>query len=587
MPRRHRESDYEAQSVLEQIEGLDSATTFDAPFSSGIPRREPQGSAVVEPASETSHLLDLSKLSDAELFAVAWRAGYLRHLLELPQREIYDQIKRDLWGHGGYLEPSGDQKLFVLECCRRFGKSFVCAVLAFELCLLKPGARVYWLAETGGQVATILEDVLPPLLLTCPAELEPTIVHSRWRLTFKNGSRVQLRGCDEIRKADRIRGGGADLVIIDEAGSISILDYVFTDIASYMTLRTGGRILMPSTPARTPAHPFTNFCINAETGKRGGFAKRNCFEAQFSPAKLAELEELVGGRDTAGWRRDALVERVIDSDLAIVSEFSQAGAEDDIVQPHCSTCDQHYDDHTSTGHEFRWAVEVPEYRYTYCGIDWGHHPDFTAMVFGSWDFKTTTFIVEGEAELLQSNTTEIADVISSTETRLWGELRKRPGLPDDAREPRRVSDVDPHRLYNLQTLHGIRVQHSDRRDKEAAINNLKVAVHRRQIRIHPSCQRMIAHLKAGLWKPRKGNDGRTFDRVKGFGHFDLIDALVFAHRNVVPNQNPFPSTAQQHHMHGWRKPGQQHQAPDVPDHLKDLAQSWAGSRNNLFRSRGR
>jgi hypothetical protein len=147
-------------SLLELIEGVEAE--------SDSQEREP------EPAT-----LDLTQLSDAELFGIAWRAGYLAHLLEPHQVEIYQQVKRDLWGIGGYSVPSGAQTLFVLECCRRFGKSFLCAVLAFELCLSKEKATVYWLAETATQVATILDSVLQPLLNVCPPDLVPDIEPTR------------------------------------------------------------------------------------------------------------------------------------------------------------------------------------------------------------------------------------------------------------------------------------------------------------------------------------------------------------------------------------------------------------------------
>ena len=74
---------------------------------------------------------------------------------------------------------------------------------------------------------------------------------------------------------------------------------------------------------------------------------------------------------------------------------------------------------------------------------------------------------------------------------------------------------------------------------------LRTAIGNHQIIIHPRCVKLQSHLKFGVWDKNKVK----FARVPGYGHFDLIDALVYLYRNVSKRKNPFPPVSHGLDMH--------------------------------------
>ena len=63
------------------------------------------------------------KISKRQARDLLWERGNFRWLLRPEQQEIYDTIR------------SAKGSKYTLYCSRRFGKSFICALLAIEDCL--------------------------------------------------------------------------------------------------------------------------------------------------------------------------------------------------------------------------------------------------------------------------------------------------------------------------------------------------------------------------------------------------------------------------------------------------------------------
>lgn len=505
--------------------------------------------------------VDLSRYSSAELEAALWVSGQLDYLLRGYQREVYRKIKDALW-RNGYGEPSPDQRRFILEICRRWGKSFLVALLACELCIQKPGARVYWAAETSKQVRKILRSVLRPLLLKCPAHLRPKWNSVDSCYEWPNGSEIHIGGCEDLEKADRLRGDGCDLFVIDEAGSIALLEYVYKSIATFMALDRDGRVFMPSTPARTPAHPFTNYCMEAELGD-GGYERHDIYSANFTPKQIADLAHDLGGEKSDDWQREALVQRVVDQARAIFPEFSDPAVEIATLQPHCDVCGVHFDHHDAT-HAFKWGVEEPEHLDRYVAMDYGHHPDLTAIGFGYYDFKEALTVITHEAELAKPTSEDVARVVLATEREAWGEA-----------EPyRRVSDTAPLLLHELRGKHGLEFQVTRKDDKEAAINDVRVSLRQRRFRIHPRCKKLRLHMKAGLWNAKR----TSYERLAGYGHFDFCDMLIYFKRSIDVYNDPYPAPIAKPLWRG---------RPEslVPNHMQPLASAFRSQNRALFPSK--
>lgn len=451
-------------------------------------------------------------------------------MLRPNQRALYDRIKRELWPNG-YGKPGGTRR-FISKAHRRYGKSSVWAVIAFEICLAIPHAQVYWAAETGKQVKKILNTVFRPLLRDCPEGIRP-----QWKSTDEvyvwptTGSMIHLAGCEDEAKADRLRGDGADLFVIDEAGAIKPLNYVYRSIALWMVADRDGRIGMPSTPAKTPGHPFTVYSVQAESGERGGFWCQTIEDSEWSPDLIDELAEECGGRETADFRREAYCEDVVDEERAILPEFTEA----DRDKENPMVCE--------------W--ERPEYFDVYTVQDLGWSPDLTAVLFGYYDFKNRVYVIEDELGLSRMTTDDLAAGVKAREAALWDayyaecKRKYRPHYGDEEppTEPyMRVSDVDLQVIHDLYALHGLTFSPVEKKGdrgeiKRTMINRARLALRQRRVKIHPRCKQLRAHGLAGIWNER----GTSYERVDGFGHFDFVDALVYFICSVVQDHNPYPS----------------------------------------------
>ncbi len=444
---------------------------------------------------------------------LAWRAGHLEFLLEPQQVAIYRDMRAQLWGQGGYRAPDGPERRYILKCHRRFGKSFLSGVLAVELCLAVPHARVYWAAETGKQVRQIILPNLRILLATCPEDLRPTWKMAEGVWAFPNGAKIHIAGCEDEEKADRLRGDGAELFILDEAGSIKPLRYVYRSIALWMVSRSGGRIIMPSSPAKTPAHDFTAYCHLAEAGE-GGYACRTVYDSGWNQELLEELARECGGETTTEWRREALAEDVVDESRAIIPEFIYQV--NNIVR----------------------ESEPPPYLVAYTTMDCGFERDLTAVLLSYWDLRRAKLVVWDELELAHARTDQLADALKRLEAQSWGEVKGRMARemhsPDF--ELYRWVDCEPRLRADLDVLHGLSFVQTRKDNREAAINECRLWVQQGKVEINPRCRRLIAHLKAGIWNERRTD----WERIEGFGHFDFIAALVYQVRNTDCELNPYP-----------------------------------------------
>lgn len=461
----------------------------------------------------------VQQIPTAILTARAWADGELRYRLRKHQKPIYDDIRAQLWGigdGGSYANPNRKQRRYILKCHRRFGKSALCAFIVCELALRKPGARMYWAAETGKQVTKIILPNMRMALKDCPDELRPIWKASEGMFAWPNGSELHLAGCEDEAKADRLRGDGADLFVLDEAGSIDPLQYVYRSIALWMCADRDGVILMPSSPAKTPAHPFRAYCLLAEAGE-GGYAKRTVYDSEWPQHLIDELAQECGGEDTADFRREALAEDVVDEARAIVPEASQYREQLEVEWPRPS----HFD--------------------VYAGMDIGDSPSLTAAIYGYYDMEAAKLIIEGESELARPRTDEIAKAVQDSERELWAEhfAHMRESLPyrEDLHSVyARVSDNEPILLRDLAVEHDLIFSKAVKDDKEAAIGKVRRWVKQGRIKINPRCKKLLAHLEAGIW-----NKQRTqFEYLDGFGHFDFVDALIYLVRAIDESRNPFP-----------------------------------------------
>lgn len=457
------------------------------------------------------------KYSQADITFERWLRGRLSYKLHAGQLLIEKKV----------LESK--HQLFVGEISRQFGKSFWLVVQALQCAFRKKKARVKYATA----FLTDLEEYILPafelILEDCPEEIRPIWKsHKSKFVLLHNGAEIKLVGLD--RKPNGLRGNAIDLIILDEAGFMSRLDYIYTSIIIPATMhRPDCRILVFSTPPETPAHEFLDYVQKAEY--EGGYLKLTIYDnPRVDETTIARLMKESGGPNSTTWQREYLCMHVTDANLAIISSWK-----DDYVQD--IPRDEFY----------------PFYQ-KYVNMDLGVH-DPTAALFGYYDFMKAKYIIEDDFSMSGPtlNTNILQAHLKLKELNLWCNIdfKFQEELPTDQEidavnsmweenEPKvhlRVSDNNnPLLLQDLSFLHKIHFIPTDKGRLAEMVNATKILVQDQGIIVHPRCKQTKGSLKYGVWDKNR----REFAKSKVYGHFDALAALIYGVRNLDRVTNPIP-----------------------------------------------
>jgi hypothetical protein len=230
----------------------------------------------------------------------------------------------------------------------------------------------------------------------------------------------------------------------------------------------------------------------------------------------------MGGPLSTKWRREAECEIVVDESRAVLPEFS---ANEKHVVGEC-------------GAVLGWSP--PLHRDWYIGADVGYL-DLTAILLGWFDFEQNCIVVEDERILVRPTSADIQAASLELE---------RVHVPPPQRVLSRHADAPAIVLADLRSQQPKgaddalywRLPLKD--DKEAAVNAVRLAIARHQLRIHPRCRHLIAHMRGAIWNKSRTEFERSEVVVSGNsingGHFDAVDALVYLVRAVDRRRNPEP-----------------------------------------------
>lgn len=445
--------------------------------------------------------------------AEMWRRGDLYYLLHATQRRIYDKMKT------GVAE--GKLRHF-LSCSRRLGKSYMLVAMALETALNKPHARILYLAPFANDARKIVQDTLETILPDCPMELRPSFKTQDAQFDFKNGATIRFRGTNGER-AQFLRGGSADLVIVDECGIVDHLDEVVNQVITPMTLTTGGLVIMATTPSSTPAHDSKRLCDQA-FADGCGYEFTLLDAPHLDHAAKARALKSAGERDedipailagkaqpkTTTALREYFAKWITDAGSAIVPEFT-AEAKARIVQDYSR----------------------PPYYDAYVSMDPGYK-DNTGILFGFWDIRGGKLVIEDEWLKNHAGTPEIAEAIAKKEYALWS--GRKPHL--------RVSDIELRLISDLITEHGLGFSPALKSDREGRILLARQMVANGRLVIKPNCVNLIRQLETGTWNKRGSDFADEVLEIEGEkqipAHFDLLAALFQLVRMVSYNRNPYP-----------------------------------------------
>jgi len=425
-----------------------------------------------------------------------WRRGILEWKLRPEQRSIY-KLLRDAKG-----------LKYVLYCSRRFGKSFICRLMAWEDTIRHKNWQIGFVAPTQKQLKRIFGPIDKEIFRDCPEDMRPKYERESgaW-LMPATGTVIYESGTDDKRYEDMV-GMNAHKCYYDEPGNMTDLNQIVYDIIQPMTLTTRkergdecAQIFL-GTPPRTPAHPY--YFLKEKCKSEGNYAEKIIYDNSSLDADTIELyKEESGGEYSTSWKREYLCQDVVDSEKAILPEFD-AEAKKELIRVH----------------------EEPEYFELYGAFDPGHLNDFYAYLLGYYDFLNGVYVVRCELFLDNVSTSVVAKAITDLEQQYF----------PNKKVFARFSDTDPQIVRDLNLEHGIPFVTTGKQNKDAQINNVRNDIRLRKIIIHPDCKNLIRQMSVGIWNNQKNK----FEYVDGEGHFDMIDALVYLRRNIATTKNPYP-----------------------------------------------
>lgn len=408
--------------------------------------------------------------------------------------------------------------MFVGNIARQFGKSYWAVSKACEQALNKPRSRIKYGTAYQTDLTEFILPTFDAVLQDCPVSIKPVykVQGSKW--VFPNKSEIKLVGLDKTPNS--LRGNVIDLIIIDEAGFVENLWYIYSSIIMPATLhRPNCKIIFISTPPSTPAHSFGTFIEIAE--EKGSYVKLDIYQNPLiSEADIERMAEAMGGKESTTFRRECLCELVTDDDLAIIPEWDD-----------------------------KYVQDIPKdefygYYHKYVGLDLGVK-DFTAAIFGYWDFKRAQLIIEDEFAMNgpKMNTEILVGAIRQKELELWAEDGEVPkSVPF-----RRISDNNwPIMMQDFSSLHDLTFIATDKDNLEAMINEVRLMVQAGQLILRTKCKSLRGCLKYGVWDTKK----KKFARSMTYGHFDHLAALIYLVRNLAKHTNPIPiDHGKENHTH--------------------------------------
>lgn len=438
-----------------------------------------------------------------------WHMGNLQWKFTVTQRKIWDFYN------------SIGAKTIVINCARRLGKTYLLALMAIEQCLNKERSIVKFLMPEVKMIRTNLRPIMQEIFVDAPKELQPTFSTQDSIYKFHNGSEIHLAGTDN-GNYQKLRGGNADLCIVDEAGFCSDLAHIINFILIPTTTLTKGRIILSSTTPPNPDHEFIKIMEKASVD--GTIIKKTIFDARDDDKETEDpritdgvigdiIKSYATGEEDEAFKTEYLCEVIYNSSDAVIPEFTKS------IQ-------------ATTICEWR----RPAFCDRYVAMDIGFK-DLTVVLFSYWDFENGVLVVEDEIVINgpEMTTRKLADLIIKREQLLWTD-----SLTGEFQKPyKRVSDNnlilinDLHRDYNLLFFA------TEKHNKDAYIGQLRNMVENCQIVINPRCKTLISHLKSATWDSKNAKS-RDFRRSPDGGHYDAVAALMYMVRNIDKNKNPYP-----------------------------------------------
>ena len=449
------------------------------------------------------------KLEDAKVIAAKhklWRMGELSWKLKGKQQDIYDHFT------------SSERDIEACLISRQFGKSFTLCLIAVELCIKNPNAIVKYACPVGKMVERIIIPRIKEIIVDCPDDIRPEWKANNKEWQFPNGSSIQVAGCNNDQY-DNLRGGSADLCIVDEAAFVDELETVVYSVLAPTTDTTDGKIWLASTPnPDEPQHEFHDLFIFPMEAE-GSLLKFTYHDSPMIDDRKKEkiLIRYGNNENHPKFRCEYLCEIPKISENTVIPEFSHN--KNDIITE---------------------DVDLPPHYDAYVSADFGFK-DLTVVLFGYYDFINAQLVIVDELVMNgpEMTTNNLAYEIKCKEKiRFFDEninLPQKPYL--------RVADNALQIINDLVRLHDLHFIATKKDNKSAQVNQVRLWCTSGKIKIHKRCKHLIYHVENAQWDKNRKTFKHLSDTPNGEirgGHCDALDALIYLIRNINEGRNPFP-----------------------------------------------
>jgi hypothetical protein len=150
----------------------------------------------------------------------------------------------DIKLHSAQAQIFHDNSRFRVGVCgRRMGKTYVAIACILEQALKRPNQLIWYVAPTYRMAKDIMWSDPTGLKETIPPEYIRKTNETSLSITLKNGTQIQLKGCD---KPDQLRGRGVHFVVLDEFQDFK--DLIWEKVIYPTLTSTKGKALILGTP---------------------------------------------------------------------------------------------------------------------------------------------------------------------------------------------------------------------------------------------------------------------------------------------------------------------------------------------------
>lgn len=428
----------------------------------------------------------MSVTAQSQAQAILWRMGDLSFLLRPEQLAIRKVLKEST------------SRLFVANCSRRLGKSYMMVAYCIEEALKAPKSQIRY----GTAFLTDLTEFIIPafnkILETCPEHLKPRYLESKKKYIFRNGSEIKLVGLD--KNPNSLRGNALTTIVLDEAGFVRNLKQLYVNVIVPATMEQQHvRIIVISTPPESPEHYFVEL-INKAKLENAYCEFDITHKSNLSEEDFNFYMEEAGGQFSTTAQREYFCKIIIETERAAVPDFQDSA------------------------HVIEFST--PEHGIWLVAGDTGGVRDKTVLLLMTYDYLRNKILVDDERWFN-----------SNTPTSVW--------IPDalameDGRRCTRV--VDAHGQTQIDLAYENYSSSLPRKDDfHAGLTLLRNVFHKNEIEIHPRCKFLIQSLSGGMLTKNR-ND---FERTDALGHLDAIAALIYGVRHVDRTTNPIPNPSVQ------------------------------------------